>query len=256
MGEQRLNEDCMGAKTESTPEPAIDKQAGNAVASSQKVSGPQRLLHRHFIARGGQLKQLFLDGGGEVGIFHADGPGKSQHHGVLASLRLGPVNNGHRWELTASKHIRLAGSVEEASPEKSSIVAIRSALATKVELLEEYYVHEDDIEEVSELSPLIDQWADLVRKQSPTYDKHVTDVLAALGSAPSSKDAGAFAFWAVAVLNPVPGFPRPVAHELRPSVLAAPTVTSRLFVLRQGLQASMRHLRGTHRIFLTTELCQ
>lgn len=232
---------------EAISEAPSDKGASNAVASSQKVSEPQRLSHRQFIARGGQLSQLFQDGFGEVGLFHAAGPGKSQDHGVLASLKLRPDSNGHsRWELIASQHIRLAGSVEETLPGQPGG---GRAVAAKVELLEEYGVHEDDTEEVSEISPMIDKWADLVRKRSPSFDKHLTDVMAALGEAPCSTDPGTFAFWAVALLNPVPGFPQPVAHELRPSVLAAPTVSSRLFILRRGLQASLRHLRGTHPLF-------
>ncbi|CAE8601955.1 unnamed protein product [Polarella glacialis] len=97
---------------------------------------------------------------------------------------------------------------------------------------------EGDVAAAESLLPGLEEWQELVRKERP---RHLESVLQELGPMPPLEQPGKMAMWVAALLNPLP--PLGVAPELRAPVLAADSVAARLAVVKNGLEASLVHLR-------------
>eukprot|EP00586_Coscinodiscus_wailesii_P005893 CAMPEP_0172488810 /NCGR_PEP_ID=MMETSP1066-20121228/18533_1 /TAXON_ID=671091 /ORGANISM="Coscinodiscus wailesii, Strain CCMP2513" /LENGTH=427 /DNA_ID=CAMNT_0013256279 /DNA_START=97 /DNA_END=1380 /DNA_ORIENTATION=+ len=80
---------------------------------------------------------------------------------------------------------------------------------------------------------------DLLRDPS----RLLRNVLVELGEGPGPEDPTSFAFWACAVVNPLP--PLGVAPEMRGAMLEALGVDMRLNILERGIKRSIANLEGT-----------
>ena len=63
-----------------------------------------------------------------------------------------------------------------------------------------------------------------------------------LGERPSEKSPTRFAFWAAALINPLP--PLGVSLEIRGRLLEAYTIEDRLLIVQRGLERSIQNLQG------------
>ncbi len=119
------------------------------------------------------------------------------------------------------------------------------------------------IEKAEALLPLIDEWYDLASNAQTYHNVNVTAstrvkrgqpylsvepsnllnrVMKDLGDRPSVDDPIALAFWAAALINPLP--PLGVSLEIRGRILEATGVEERLNVLEMGLKRSIQNLNG------------
>ncbi len=119
------------------------------------------------------------------------------------------------------------------------------------------------IQKAESLIPLVDEWYDLA-SNSQTYqntnvtatarvqrnqpmlsiepDKLLLRVLKDLGERPPPEKPTAFAFWAAALINPLPALG--VSLEIRGKMLEAVDVEERLKILEFGLVRSIQNLKG------------
>ncbi len=123
--------------------------------------------------------------------------------------------------------------------------------------------HQKMIEKAETLLPLIDEWYDLASNAQTYHNVNVTAstrvqrgqpylsvepgnllnrVMKDLGDRPSVDDPIALAFWAAALINPLP--PLGVSLEIRGRILEATCVEERLNVLEMGLKRSIQNLNG------------
>lgn len=120
-----------------------------------------------------------------------------------------------------------------------------------------------DIQKAESLIPMIDEWYNLasnmqtykntnvtattrVQRGQPLLsvepDKLLLRVLKDLGERPPSSDPTSLAFWAAALINPLP--PLGVSLEIRGKLLETFAVEERLKVLEFGLVRSIQNLKG------------
>jgi len=124
-------------------------------------------------------------------------------------------------------------------------------------------ISQEMIQKAETLIPLIDEWYDLasstqtyhnvnvtattrIQRNQPILsvepDKLLLRVLKELGERPPVDDPTAFAFWAAALINPLPALG--VSFEIRGKILEAIDVEERLRVLEFGLVRSIQNLKG------------
>jgi len=101
---------------------------------------------------------------------------------------------------------------------------------------------EEDVAAASSLGPLFEDWEGLVSRLAPG---RLERAKADLGAPPPLGRPGDYSFWAAALINPLP--PLGVAPEIRPATLAAADTAERLRVVKDGLEASIQHLRAMER---------
>ena len=124
-------------------------------------------------------------------------------------------------------------------------------------------VDDATLQKAESLTPLIDEWYELA-STIQTYDntdvtatrriqsgrpglyvdplKLLERVLADLGPRPPVSQPTALAFWAAALINPLPALG--VSLEIRGRILEAPSVQRRLEILELGLVRSIQNLKG------------
>lgn len=124
------------------------------------------------------------------------------------------------------------------------------------------------IQKAKSCVPLVDEWYNLASNEQ-TYqnvnvtatiriqrnkpflsvkpDKILLQVLKELGERPPVEDPTAFAFWAAALINPLPALG--VSLEIRGKMLEAFTVEDRLNILESGLVRSIQNLKGERPLY-------
>ncbi|CAK9066153.1 Uncharacterized protein SCF082_LOCUS33736 [Durusdinium trenchii] len=143
----------------------------------------------------------------------------------------------YEWELKAERVFQVISQ-----PELEGKIT-----RAKVEFLDEP-VSEDDIQLAEAIPVLVDEWQQaLLEHKAERYEGQLKDILKDLGEMPSTIDANRLAFWAAALVNPLPALG--VALEIRPAVLEAPSVKERIQIVRQGLRGSIEHISGRKRLF-------
>jgi hypothetical protein len=139
-----------------------------------------------------------------------------------------------------------------------SIVDIQCDLDDPNEAVDDATLHKAE-----SLIPLIDEWYELASTMETYKNADVTAtsriqsgrpglyvdplkllerVLADLGSRPPVSQPTALAFWAAALINPLPALG--VSLEIRGRILEAPNVKRRLEILELGLVRSIQNLKG------------
>jgi len=94
-----------------------------------------------------------------------------------------------------------------------------------------------------QLSPLVGEWVSLVRTTGRERQPGQMDgLLKDLGPMPDAEDACERAFWAAALINPLPALG--VCAEIRPVVLEAADASARLKVVHSALVDSIARLRS------------
>lgn len=195
---------------------------------------------------------LRLAEAGEIGVLGTSPLGRPLSHGVTAVLtrpsaaRSGvtPGSDGgggpssSEWELRARWHMQVVGEGEpgEDGVHVGQIEPVKDEVTTT------------DVSEARHLPPLVARWRTLVEGgHHERFQGQVQAVLDDLGPMPPPQAAGHMALWVAALINPLPALG--VAYEIRPSVLAAPTVAERLRFVREGIAGSIGHVRGTAPLF-------
>lgn len=198
---------------------------------------------------------------GEIGVLGTSPLGRPLIHGVTAMLARPAVAapleqasgssavadrggdggggaSGAEWELRARWHMQV---VSDGEPGEDGLPTGR------IELVEDE-VSPTDIAEARSLPALVARWRTLVEgNHHERFEGQVKAVLADLGPMPPPEAAGHLALWVAALINPLPALG--VAYEIRPAVLAAPTVTERLRVVREGIEGSIGHVSGKAPLF-------
>merc|ERR1712150_67797 len=178
--------------------------------------------------------------GGDIGGFGV--PHKSRQgevychsHGVTATLQ---HTGAKTWELIARRPISLIGPHERGP---NSVDMVRADFIVD----EVCHAH---VEAARALPPLVEEWCEAVRKmKAERFEGQLTGVLADLGPMPPPERAGQLAFWVAALVNPLPALG--VAFEIRPAILAAQDVGTRVSVAREGIEGSIGHVTGRCRLF-------
>jgi len=93
---------------------------------------------------------------------------------------------------------------------------------------------------------LVDQWIEFARATERAPGQ-IDQLLVDLGEIPPPDKPSDRAFWIGALVNPLPGMG--VAMEIRPSLLMAATAEERVRIALQAIQASIRHMDGTEKLF-------
>jgi len=170
---------------------------------------------------------------GEIGVLGA-WQGSPLKHGVVAKItQLAPGE----FELRGQQHIEVVGPAE----------TVDGLTLAKVEPVK-FDNEEVDVIVAKTLVSLVEEWQKcLQRAGAERFEGQLRSILDDLGPMPSPEDAGELALWAAALVNPLPALG--VAYEIRPSVLSAKSVSTRLSAVLEGIRSSIRHLTGEKKLF-------
>jgi hypothetical protein len=94
----------------------------------------------------------------------------------------------------------------------------------------------------AQLPGLVEQWvAAVVNGGHERSLDHLTNVLDALGPMPQRNKPGEMAMWVAALVNPHPslGVEKPIAYDIRPTILKAVTAAHRVSIVVMGIKASI-----------------
>lgn len=102
------------------------------------------------------------------------------------------------------------------------------------------------VEPQADGTSLVDRWINLATacERSPGQ---IRTLLQDIGPIPPADQPSERAFWVGALINPLPGMG--VAMEIRPMLLMSRTAEERVRIALDGLQASIKHMDGTRKLF-------